>query len=125
MTNSDVLNDNGRAKLPLLSGISMKRITSLSLRIGMIHLLIVGLCAGLLVSPLGSRSGPMPAVLMIPFFYCLLSFIPALVGVVIGLVEVFRKEAKTQPALGLSLNTAYLTVFISVLAAMRQLWMSV
>lgn len=100
----------------------MARINSLSLRIGIIHVSIVGLCAGLFLSPLGTRPGPMHVVLMLPFFYCLLSFIPALVGAVIGVAEIFRKPSKTQPMVGLCLNVAYLTLFFGVVAFMWDAW---
>ncbi len=103
----------------------MKRTASLSLRIGIVHPVIVGVCAGLLVSPLGTRPGPMPVALMIPLLYSVLSFIPAAIGIVIGLIEIFAKERKTQPTIGLCVNTAYLVVFVAVVASMWETWMSV
>jgi len=103
----------------------MKRLASLSLGIGIANPLIAGVCIALFMSPLGTRSGPMPAALMVPFFYCLLSFIPAAIGIVIGLVEVFRKDSKTPSVVGLCLNTAYLVVFFTLVASMWGAWMSV
>lgn len=96
----------------------MKRFNSLSLQIGIAHILLVGLSLGLFLSPLGTRPGPMHPVLILPFFYCLLSFIPALMGIVVGLVEVFSKPSKKQPILGLCLNTVYLAVYFGGLALM-------
>ncbi len=108
-----------------LSGTAMTNKPSLSLRIGIVHLVIVGVCAACLISPMANRPGPMAAVLIVPLAYCLLSFIPAMIGAVVGLVEVVGRQSKTLSAVGLCVNVGYLIAYAVVVALMWETWMSV
>ncbi len=96
-----------------------------SFRIAVVHWIIIGLCLLMFVSPLGHRPGAMHPLLIAPFLYSLLSPIPALIGVAVGVAERRRGTAKGYVNMGIVLNLGYLVVFFSVVVFMWDKWMGV
>jgi hypothetical protein len=56
----------------------------------------------------GNNQGPIRPELLPLFFYCLLSFAPAIAGVLFALVELITKKSLKMACIGLSLNLTYL-----------------
>ncbi len=77
------------------------------------------------VSPLGQRPGAIHPLLIAPFLYCLLSPIPALIGVAVGVAEKRRGTPNGWGNTGIVLNVGYLVFFFSVVVFMWDTWMGV
>lgn len=98
---------------------------STSFKIGLVHWIIIGICLLMFVSPLGHQPGAMHPFLMLPFFYCVLSPVPALIGVAVGVAERFRGTTGRWVSTGIALNVGYLVVFSSYVFVMWERWMGV
>ena len=102
-----------------------ERFLATSFKIALVHWIIIGVCLLMFVSPLGHKPGAMHPLLMVPFFYCLLSPVPALIGVAVGVTEKRRGTAKGWVNAGIVLNLGYLAVFFSFVVLMWDEWMGV
>jgi len=98
---------------------------SISLKIALAHWIIIGVCLLMFVSPLARQPGAMHPLLIVPLFYSVFSFVPPLVGVVVGVTERFRGTTKRWGNTGIVLNLVYLVVFVSFVFFMWERWMGV
>jgi hypothetical protein len=96
-----------------------------SFKIGLIHWIIIGVCLLMFVSPLGHRPGAMHPLLIVPFLYCLISPVPALIGVIVGIRERSRGTTRRWVTTGIALNLGYLVVLFSFVFFMWDKWMGV
>ena len=85
--------------------------------IGIYNLLILAICILLFISPLSKKTGAMHPVIMVPFLYLILSFIPAGIGTIVGVFEIIKKDRK-KSIIGICLNAGYLIAFFVILITM-------
>ena len=98
---------------------------STSFKIGVANWLLIGFIILLFLSPLGQKPGAIHPLLIVPFFYFFLSFVPTLFGALIGFIEKYKNVEKRKINIGIYLNVVYLIIFFSFIAFMWEKWMSI
>jgi len=63
---------------------------SISYKIAFIHWIMIIISMLMFISPLGQKSGAIHPLLIVPFFYSVLSLLPLIVGLVFGIVEKYK-----------------------------------
>jgi len=98
---------------------------SISYKIAFIHWIIIVISMLMFISPLGQKSGAIHPLLIVPFFYSVLSLLPPLVGLVYGVVEKYKNSERRRINIGIFLNTLYVILFISFVSEMWEGWMGI
>jgi len=91
---------------------------SISYKIAFIHWIMIIISMLMFLSPLGQKSGAIHPLLVVPFFYSVLSLLPPLVGLVFGVVEKYKKSKRQRINIGIFLNTLYVILFMSFVSEM-------
>ncbi len=105
--------------------VGKERFLATSCKIALVHWIIIGVCLLMFVSPLGRVPGAMHPLLIVPFLYCLLSPVPAVIGVAVGAAERRRGTRNGCVSAGIVLNIVYLVVFFAFVIFMWDRWMGV
>ena len=92
---------------------------------GIVNIVITLICVILLLSPLSQKTGSLHSFLTVPFFYTVISFIPAGFVSVIGFKNIFKRSRDKKYTAVIILNIFWFIFFFFTIALKWQDWMSI
>ncbi len=97
----------------------------LSIKIGITNIVVLFVSILLFMSPLGRKPGAIHPILILPFFYCIFSFVTAIIGTIASLIELYELKIKKMAIIGFYLNVIYLVAYFTFVALSWNAWMGI
>ena len=94
-------------------------------KLGLTNIIIIVISLLLFVSPLSKKPGPIHPLLVVPFFYCMFSFIPSGIFAFWGLGRLFKGQKEIKFIAVVIINLAFLILFFLFVRYSWQGWMSI
>jgi hypothetical protein len=98
---------------------------SKSFKLSLIHWAVIAVSILMFASPLGEKPDAIHSAMVLPFVYCLFSFIPPLIGIILGIRERTMSLPVKNSYLGIGINAAYLFAFFAFVYVMWDGWMGI
>ncbi len=94
-------------------------------KVGWINIVIIAVSMILFFSPLSDKPGAMHPILILPFFYCMFSFIPAGIVAISGLKKILKENKSKGYIAVVILNCIHLMVFLGFVCYHWEGWMGI